>query len=166
MSCAPQVQTAEEPREWFFTFGSGHTLRGESLGQCFTKIFGTHDDARDEMVKVRGRKWCGQYMTAKAAGVEEYGLIEVPLERLKPEPMPPPVYFAVVELDESDVPFATMGTYDEPSKDADGIIRTPEEQANRIADHLGWNRGGRFAVVEMRRTTKAVFGPDGKEPSP
>jgi len=73
-----QDDTAE--REYLFTFGSGHVhpQTGESLAQCYVRIRGTHESARAAMFKAFGPRWCWQYRDDEEAGVELYGLREIP----------------------------------------------------------------------------------------
>jgi hypothetical protein len=60
-------------KNWVFTWGSGHPFAG-----CYIEIHGTHGSAREEMVKYFGIKWCGQYESRDKAGVERYGLKQLP----------------------------------------------------------------------------------------
>ncbi len=72
-------------QDWFFTFGSGHHYPGrpeEPLSRAFVRIRGTYDSARARMVGFFGIKWSHQYASEQAAGVDEYGLVELDL----PEP--------------------------------------------------------------------------------
>lgn len=70
---------SEQPRDWFFTFGSNHThpVTGETLTNAFVRINGTHDSARAKMVEAFDNRWAFQYETAGEAGGERYGLTEV-----------------------------------------------------------------------------------------
>jgi hypothetical protein len=68
----PTPAQAEEPRDWFFTFGCGQPYAG-----CYHKIHGTHAEARQKMFERFGPKWCMQYDSAEAAGVERWNLTEV-----------------------------------------------------------------------------------------
>lgn len=72
-------------REWIFTFGSGHELNGESLGKRFVRIRGTALIARGIMLERFGIRWSHQYATEEAAGVQQFGLTELPLPPA-PEP--------------------------------------------------------------------------------
>lgn len=66
-----------EVRTWFFTFGSGHALGGESLGQRYITLYGTSPEARTLMHELFGRMWSHQYRTADDAGVSRWGLTEI-----------------------------------------------------------------------------------------
>ncbi len=70
---------AEQPRDWFFTFGSNHThpVTGQTLTYTYVRINGTHDAARAKMVAAFGNRWAFQYGTADEAGIRRYGLTEV-----------------------------------------------------------------------------------------
>jgi len=72
--------TPGKERDWFFTFGSGHELDGESLGRAFVRIHGTAREARRRMVARFGQKWSHQYASEEEAGVQRFGLIELKLE--------------------------------------------------------------------------------------
>ncbi|WP_433651065.1 hypothetical protein ACQP2C_00030 [Micromonospora zamorensis] len=61
------------PQNWYFTFGSGQQHDGK-----YVVIHGTHDAARDEMIAHFGNRWAFQYGTADRAGVDEFGLVELP----------------------------------------------------------------------------------------
>lgn len=65
--------TEEKEQYWYFTFGHGHTPR---IGY-YTKIWGTHASAREEMVIKYKDKWAMQYPSATEAGVERFNLKEV-----------------------------------------------------------------------------------------
>lgn len=73
-----------EEREWIFTFGSGHELHGESLGKAFVRIRGTALVARGRMIELFGVRWSHQYATEEAAGVQQFGLTELPLPPKEP----------------------------------------------------------------------------------
>ena len=62
----------EQPRDWYFPFGCGQPHAGH-----YHKIHGTHDEARRKMFERFGAKWCMQYGSAEAAGVERWNLKEV-----------------------------------------------------------------------------------------
>lgn len=82
-------------RDWIFTFGAGHRghamLRGDrqtpssAMGQGFrldnryVVINGTFRSARARMVDLFGQVWCAQYGARELAGIDEYGLVELPL---------------------------------------------------------------------------------------
>lgn len=80
-----------EPTEWIFTFGSGHVhpTTGEPLGQRFVRIAGTRRVARARMVERFGIKWSHQYAANQpdAAGVERFGLEELPPAQWPPPPI-------------------------------------------------------------------------------
>ena len=63
---------SEEPREWIFTFGVD-----SHYGRRFVRIVGTHEQAREEMVRRHGRQWAFQYRTEEEAGVERWRLEEL-----------------------------------------------------------------------------------------
>jgi hypothetical protein len=67
--------------EWIFTFGSGHVHpeTGERLANCYVRVPGDINSARAAMVERFGLKWAFQYATPEEAGVERYGLREIPL---------------------------------------------------------------------------------------
>lgn len=73
--CPDEVKHTE--RDWFFTFGSGHTYHGEPLGRRFVRFHGTGLDARAKMIAAFGLAWSHQYATAEEAGVEKFGLVEL-----------------------------------------------------------------------------------------
>jgi len=60
----------EKEQDWYFTFGCGHGWEG-----FYCVIHGTYDSARAKMVADFGIKWCMQYPSAEAAGVERWGYI-------------------------------------------------------------------------------------------
>ena len=63
--------TVDSP-DWYFTFGQGHGLE-----RRYGHIHGTFMEARLEMIRRYGLRWCGQYPSADAAGVTEFGLVEI-----------------------------------------------------------------------------------------
>ena len=69
---------AEEAKEieqdWYFTFGCG-----QEWANHYVIFHGTFTSARERMVEIFGTKWCMQYESAEAAGVERWGylLLEV-----------------------------------------------------------------------------------------
>lgn len=71
--------TADEIRDWIFTFGFGHELAGEPLRNRFVRIRGTFAEARVEMVRRFGQKWAFQYANEEEAGVERFNLREISL---------------------------------------------------------------------------------------
>jgi hypothetical protein len=67
-----ELPTAEEVRDWIFTFGCGQGYAGR-----YVVIHGTFESAREEMVRRHGQVWSMQYRTQEDAGVETYGLKEL-----------------------------------------------------------------------------------------
>jgi hypothetical protein len=83
--------TAEsnEPREWIFTFGSGHVhpTTGESLGRRFVRVAGSRRVARALMVELFGIRWSNQYAANDPddpAGIARFGLVELPPDQYPP----------------------------------------------------------------------------------
>jgi hypothetical protein len=81
----PSVPTDSSPaatveRDWFFTFGSGHSYHGESLERAYVRFHGTWLEARQKMVDAFGKAWSHQYPSEEEAGVGTYGLYELKLE--------------------------------------------------------------------------------------
>jgi len=64
---------SEESRPWIFTFGYGHA----PYRNCFVRITGTFEGARDEMVRRFGQRWSMQYESEEAAGVGRFNLTEL-----------------------------------------------------------------------------------------
>ena len=62
----------EPIKDWYFTFGTGQKHAGK-----YVRIVGTHSSARNEMFSRFGPKWCMQYGSAEAAGVERWGYQEL-----------------------------------------------------------------------------------------
>lgn len=71
--------SAEQPRDWYFTFGSNHThpTTGEVLTNAYTRINGTLASSRAAMVAAFGNRWAFQYESANEAGVDKCKLTEV-----------------------------------------------------------------------------------------
>lgn len=71
----------DQPRDWFFTFGADHTHpdTGQRLGRSYVRIHGTADSTRTAILAAFGNRWSFQYPTATRAGVDKYGLTEVPM---------------------------------------------------------------------------------------
>jgi hypothetical protein len=67
-----ELPTAEEKRDWIFTFGCGQPYAGR-----YCVIHGTFNAAREEMFRRHGQMWSMQYRTPEDAGVETYGLKEL-----------------------------------------------------------------------------------------
>ena len=68
---------AHVPQTWYFTFGAGHKLGNESLGERFIALHGTSAEARNLMHELFGIRWSMQYRSAEDAGVERYSLREI-----------------------------------------------------------------------------------------
>jgi hypothetical protein len=58
-----------EEQWWIFTWGFG-----QGFDNCYTRIFGTFQSARDEMCRRFGYRWGFQYGSDEEAGVEKYNL--------------------------------------------------------------------------------------------
>jgi hypothetical protein len=69
---------------FYFTYGSKHqTIDGMSLGNYYTEIEAEDDDAaREIMHKARGPKWSMVYSSSEAAGVNKFGLLPAPLDKV------------------------------------------------------------------------------------
>ena len=52
-------------QSWIFTFGSSH-----GYANCYIKIWGTINTARDEMIRLFDSRWAFQYSSEEAAGVK------------------------------------------------------------------------------------------------
>lgn len=72
---AIEAEAAEEPRDYFFTFGA----EIPALEHRFVKIHGTFMEARLRMLSIYSHRWCSQYASAEDAGVERYHLTELEL---------------------------------------------------------------------------------------
>jgi len=79
-----------EERDWIFTFGHGHVHpeTSEPLAERFLRVAGTWLSSRQRVLSHFGQKWSMQYATEKAAGVGEYGLVEL-FESEWPKPKEP-----------------------------------------------------------------------------
>jgi len=69
----------DQKQDWFFTFGYGHeNAKGERLAHRYFVIRdATFEDARKQMMKLRGPAWGFQYDTAGFDGQpEQFGLSE------------------------------------------------------------------------------------------
>lgn len=64
----------EKPQRWIFTFAqkSEHKNR-------FAELWGTHDETREEMWRLFGKKWAFQCPSRPHAGVERYALEKLDL---------------------------------------------------------------------------------------
>jgi hypothetical protein len=84
MAAAEALGDAEVPQDYYFTFGSGHALDGVLLLGRYVRIHGTYMGARMKMIAAFGNAWAFQYDSADAtgAGVEKYGLRELPLPQV------------------------------------------------------------------------------------
>jgi hypothetical protein len=60
---------AEQPKDWFFTFGTGHLYPNG-----YVVFHGTYASAREQMFEIFGPRWAFQYNSAEAAGVERFNL--------------------------------------------------------------------------------------------
>ncbi|MET7949263.1 hypothetical protein [Micromonospora sp. NPDC005324] len=69
---ADELPADEVEQVWVFTFGSGQEHDGR-----YVLIYGTRAEARAEMVLHFGNRWCDQYASTKAAGVNEFGLTQL-----------------------------------------------------------------------------------------
>jgi hypothetical protein len=70
-----------EEQSYIFTFGFAHVhpITGESLANCYVRVPGNIEESRDRMfASIFGRTWGFQYPTEEAAGVEKWGLTEIP----------------------------------------------------------------------------------------
>ncbi len=59
-------------QDWVFTFGMGQNYQN-----CYTKIYGSFEGARSEMINRFGQKWSMQYTNEEAAGVNQFHLKEI-----------------------------------------------------------------------------------------
>lgn len=78
----------DEPRDWYFTFGFDHhhPATGKRLDKSYVRINGTCDSTRDAMRAAFGNRWSQQYHSADRAGVDRFGLTEIPLPGADPAP--------------------------------------------------------------------------------
>lgn len=75
-------QMYEESTEFIFTFGFSHKdpRTGDPLAGKFVRVAGNYTTARERMELSYGYTgWSMQYANEDLAGVEDHGLIEVPL---------------------------------------------------------------------------------------
>ncbi|MGC5019052.1 hypothetical protein [Micromonospora sp. DT47] len=75
------ITPTAQQETWYFTFGSGQQHDGR-----YVVIPGSYDAARDEMFRHFSNAWSFQYASAERAGVDEFGLVELPREGW-PEPI-------------------------------------------------------------------------------
>lgn len=69
--------------KFVFTFGSGHV----PYGNCFTEVeASTEEEARRIMYDTCGGAWCTSYRSREEAGVEKWGLKEVPFAVVRQGP--------------------------------------------------------------------------------
>ena len=61
-----------QEQHWYFTWGFG-----QQYPNCYTKIYGTYNSARDEMIRRFGERWAFQYDSPEDAGVERWDLTEI-----------------------------------------------------------------------------------------
>jgi hypothetical protein len=75
-----EMNDDNEEHEYLFSFGFGHKhpKTGEPLRGCYVRIRGTLDSSREKMFKAFGSDWCFQYLSPSEAGVEVYGMREIP----------------------------------------------------------------------------------------
>ena len=68
--------------DWIFTFGWGqtHPDTGEPLKDCYVRIPGTFEEARERMVARFGTKWAFQYESPEEAGADRFHLREIGLD--------------------------------------------------------------------------------------
>ncbi|MET7395571.1 hypothetical protein ABZS66_18985 [Dactylosporangium sp. NPDC005572] len=66
-------------QDWWFTFGAGQTYDG-----MYVVIHGTFMAAREEMFARFGNAWSMHYSSAEAAGVEQFGMVELPHDEWPP----------------------------------------------------------------------------------
>jgi len=67
-------KTKERELDWIFTFG-----HGQQHFKCYCVIHGTFISAREKMFEHFGPKWCFQYTSKEAAGVDKWNLTELKL---------------------------------------------------------------------------------------
>ena len=63
-------------QDWIFTFCGSHEHPNK-----YVVIRGTYGEARAEMFRRHGDRWGFQYPSKEAAGVDEFGLIELVEEK-------------------------------------------------------------------------------------
>lgn len=75
----------KELKSYFFTFGGNHcTEDGFSLGSFYCEILAeTMNAARDQMFAARGDRWAFCYPSAEDAGVTQFFLRKVSLDKIK-----------------------------------------------------------------------------------
>jgi len=83
----------EDVRDWVFTFYCDYriiktTSISSPLADCYVVIHGTHAATRKAMFAVYGDRWAFQYPSREEAGVERFGLREVPFGTPNPECVP------------------------------------------------------------------------------
>jgi hypothetical protein len=66
-------------QSFVFTFGSNHTLNGESLKGKYIVLEGDIESTRQQMFTLFGRQWSMQYSTKEDAGVDQFNLTELPI---------------------------------------------------------------------------------------
>lgn len=127
-----QTDAAAEPERWWFTFGSGHRhpVTDEDLSFSYVVIEGTYDESRDVMfASPFGRRWSHQYRSAERAGVDEFGLREVPML----DPLPP----APASLDPLDEwPQPDVSDVDEHEARAAVLVDELPEPAPTVAQEI------------------------------
>lgn len=70
----------EWEHEWVFTFAAQHRhpTTGEPLQWCYVAVAGSAESAREQMVRLFATGWARQYPSCEHAGVDRYGLTEIP----------------------------------------------------------------------------------------
>lgn len=72
--------TADEPSDWFFTFGHGHeAMVRTSVNGLYVRIHGTFEAAREEMFRRFGRQWSWQYGSLAELDPNRYDMREIAL---------------------------------------------------------------------------------------
>ena len=134
------MQDTNVPEQtWFFTFG-----HGQQFADQYVRITGTHNGARAEMVEHFGTRWAFQYSSARSAGVEEFGLVELPREQW-PQPAPEMTSGYVQAVKDALTAAGVAVHWDETTiPDAVDLWLTPIEVDTDPVLILGWreNEGG------------------------
>jgi hypothetical protein len=72
---------AEQYRIFTFGYGQRHPVTDEPLADCYVRVPGDADTARERMLaSVHHRSWAFDYPDEDAAGVTRFGLREIPWE--------------------------------------------------------------------------------------
>ena len=73
MTETEKVAAMEKTEDWFFTFGYGH-----AHPNCYVKIHGTFNSARELMHRMYGPKWAFQYDSKEFPAIaKRWGMKEV-----------------------------------------------------------------------------------------